>query len=72
MTSTSNIDPQRQQYLKETEARRELIKKKYKQYKESSDPEERKRLKQELDQIHTQRLFQQQRDAFKGLGSGNP
>lgn len=45
------------------ENRRELIKQKYKEYKECKDPEQKKELYKELSSIHQQRYAEAQRQA---------
>lgn len=47
--------------IDETKARRELIKKKYKEMCESTDPEVKKRIKKELDDIQRQRMLSMSR-----------
>ena len=59
-----NKDPEIIKAREVIEKRRELIKSKYAEYRASTDPEEKKRLKEELDQIHTDRLQQMYREAF--------
>lgn len=44
--------------INETEKRKELIKKKYNEYKECQDPVEKKRIYAELSAIHENRLKQ--------------
>jgi hypothetical protein len=59
------LDPQRNKNREETEKRRDLIKKKYAEYKSCTDPEIRKRLSQELEDIHRDRLMNSLRQQLK-------
>lgn len=49
--------------LQETEKRKELIIKKYKEYQECKDPDQKKKLYTELSAIHENRLKQFHRQA---------
>ncbi|RNA19870.1 hypothetical protein BpHYR1_032612 [Brachionus plicatilis] len=56
-------NPKRLEMLQNTEKRKELIIKKYNEYKECKDPDEKKRIYAELSAIHENRLKQFHRRA---------
>ena len=56
------LDPRVIKAKKEQEERKEIITKAYKAYKECKDPEERKRLFEELCKIHQNRMLNLHRD----------